>query len=216
MLDLQLRRDVNRRHRAHVKKNENARRLKELDQRQMDSDGIIGKGLTLEDEAELKQLKDRVESTNKRQNERYDSIKKRKLVSLYVNAEHEEETKAASDTTTLVDCTSTTVSINDHPFIQKLLSDGSASKIVKLAADGTMKKVLIQYFVKDQSKKILSQKFLDGLTGCDGVTRCILDKSLKMMPDLHAIAKTVIAKHPLSKERSHQAQGMIHYWFPST
>ena len=64
----------------------------------------------------------------------------------------------------------------------------------------------MQYFVKGQTKK-LSQKFPGGLSGCDDVTKCLLEKCLTMLPDpLHDIAKLVSKKQPLSKDESQRAQ----------
>ena len=129
-----------------------------------------------------------------------------------MNAERVEDFKAASDSITQVDSTSAAASINDHPFLQKLLSESTnVGRLANMTVDSTIKKVLVQYFVKNQTSK-LSRKFLGGLSGCYEVTKDHLDRCLTMLPDLHDIAKLVSKKKPLSKDESQRAQKRIQYF----
>ena len=94
-------------------------------------------------------------------------------------------------------------------------SDGNKHKLIQLVSDGTIKKVLMLYFVSGQKKK-LSDKFLETVDGCKEVSRHLILSCLDShIPELSTMMKDGIScKKPLSMDNSIRARQIILKLFP--
>ena len=105
----------------------------------------------------------------------------------------------------------------EHPMIKLLVNSGGnkcSPKLIQLVSNGTLKNVLMSYFVHRQTMK-LSDKFLETVDGCKGVTRQLILNCLDHhIPDLSRMKVDISAKQPLSKDNSTRAQQIILQLFP--
>ena len=97
---------------------------------------------------------------------------------------------------------------HEHPMIKLLVSSNKIyqPKLMQLVSDGTMKKVLMSYFVSGQTSK-LSDKFLKTVDGCKEVSRFLIISCLDPhIPDLSRMKDDISCKKPLSTDNSTHAQ----------
>ena len=93
----------------------------------------------------------------------------------------------------------------EHPMITLIDSSNKQyqSKLMQLISNGSLKKVLTSYFVAGQKMK-LSDKFLETVDGCKGVTRQLILNCLDHhIPDLSRIKVDMSAKQPLRRTTAH-------------
>jgi hypothetical protein len=103
-----------------------------------------------------------------------------------------------------------------HPMLKLLVSSNKKcpSKLIAIITDGTLKKVLTSYFVPQQKMKF-SDKFINTVDGCEGVTRFLAVRCLdNHIPDLSTMKDGISSKTPLSKDNSNHAQRIILQLFP--
>ena len=106
--------------------------------------------------------------------------------------------------------------VESHPMIKLLVNSGKrSSKLDQLVSDGTIKKVLMLYFVSGQKNK-LSDKFLETIDGCGEVSRHLILSCLDShIPELSTMMKDGIScKKPLSMDNSIRARQIILKLFP--
>jgi hypothetical protein len=103
-----------------------------------------------------------------------------------------------------------------HPMIKLLVSSNKkcSPMLIAIITDGTLKKVLTSYFVPQQKMKF-SDKFINTVDGCEGVTRKLANSCLdNHIPDLSTMKDGISSKKPLSKDNSNHAQQIILQLFP--
>jgi hypothetical protein len=85
-----------------------------------------------------------------------------------------------------------------HPMLKLLVSSNKncPPKLIAIINDGTLKKVLTSYFVPQQKMK-LSDKFINTVDGCEGVTRFLAVSCLdNHIPDLSTMKNSISSKTP--------------------